>query len=56
MRSANEGINELARKLIRSSSFRTRPVPHRNAQTTFAEAFAMADEVLHSGVSGITDL
>ncbi len=27
-----------------------------NERTTFAEAFAMADEVLHSGVRGITDL
>ena len=24
--------------------------------TTFADAFAMADDVLHSGVRGITDL
>lgn len=27
-----------------------------NEKTTFADAFAMADEVLHSGVRGITDL
>jgi len=27
-----------------------------NERTTFADAFAMADEVLHSGVRGITDL
>jgi len=27
-----------------------------NEQTTFADAFRMADEVLHSGVRGITDL
>ena len=27
-----------------------------NERTTFAEAFAMADEVLHSGVRGVTDL
>src|SRR4029077_786200 len=27
-----------------------------NDRTTFAQAFAMADEVLHSGVRGITDL
>jgi cell division protein FtsZ len=27
-----------------------------NERTTFAEAFSMADEVLHSGVRGITDL
>ena len=27
-----------------------------NENTTFAQAFAMADEVLHSGVRGITDL
>ncbi|MCP1334959.1 cell division protein FtsZ [Futiania mangrovi] len=27
-----------------------------NERTTFAEAFTMADEVLHSGVRGITDL
>jgi cell division protein FtsZ len=27
-----------------------------NEKTTFADAFSMADEVLHSGVAGITDL
>jgi cell division protein FtsZ len=27
-----------------------------NEKTTFADAFAMADEVLHSGVAGVTDL
>ena len=27
-----------------------------NERTTFADAFAMADEVLHSGVRGVTDL
>ena len=27
-----------------------------NEQTTFADAFTMADEVLHSGVRGVTDL
>lgn len=27
-----------------------------NEKTTFAEAFAMADEVLHAGVRGVTDL
>jgi len=27
-----------------------------NERTTFAQAFAMADEVLHSGVRGVTDL
>ena len=27
-----------------------------NEKTTFSEAFAMADEVLHSGVRGVTDL
>ncbi len=27
-----------------------------NAKTTFADAFKMADEVLHSGVRGVTDL
>ena len=27
-----------------------------NERTTFAEAFAMADDVLHSGVRGVTDL
>ena len=57
MRTANEGINELAKEvdtliiIPNQNLFRI-----ANAQTTFAEAFAMADEVLHSGVSGITDL
>ena len=27
-----------------------------NAETTFADAFAMADDVLHAGVRGVTDL
>jgi cell division protein FtsZ len=57
MRSAMEGINELAKEvdtliiIPNQNLFRI-----ANAQTTFAEAFALADEVLHSGVSGITDL
>jgi cell division protein FtsZ len=57
MRSAMAGINELAKEvdtliiIPNQNLFRI-----ANAQTTFAEAFAMADEVLHSGVSGITDL
>lgn len=57
MRAATEGIEELAKEvdtliiIPNQNLFRI-----ANAQTTFAEAFAMADEVLHSGVSGITDL
>jgi len=27
-----------------------------NDRTTFAQAFAMADDVLHAGVRGVTDL
>ena len=56
-RAAQEGIEELAKEvdtliiIPNQNLFRI-----ANAQTTFAEAFAMADEVLHSGVSGITDL
>ena len=57
MRSAKAGIEELAKEvdtliiIPNQNLFRI-----ANAQTTFAEAFAMADEVLHSGVAGITDL
>ena len=57
MRSAVEGINRLAQEvdtliiIPNQNLFRI-----ANAQTTFAEAFALADEVLHSGVAGITDL
>ena len=57
MRAAIAGIEELAREvdtliiIPNQNLFRI-----ANAQTTFAEAFAMADEVLHSGVAGITDL
>ena len=57
MRSAIAGIEELAQEvdtliiIPNQNLFRI-----ANAQTTFAEAFAMADEVLHSCVSGITDL
>jgi cell division protein FtsZ len=32
------------------------PVPVANEKTTFADAFAMADQVLYSGVACITDL
>ena len=31
-------------------------VPPANERTTFYDAFAMADEVLHQGVCGVTDL
>ena len=57
MRAAIAGIEELAKEvdtliiIPNQNLFRI-----ANAQTTFAEAFAMADEVLHSGVAGITDL
>ncbi len=57
MESAITGIEELAEEvdtliiIPNQNLFRI-----ANAQTTFAEAFAMADEVLHSGVAGITDL
>lgn len=54
---ATDGIEELSREvdtliiIPNQNLFRI-----ANAQTTFAEAFGMADEVLYSGVSGITDL
>ena len=57
MKSANAGIEALAEVvdtliiIPNQNLFRI-----ANAQTTFAEAFAMADEVLHSGVASITDL
>ena len=57
MRAAEGGIEELAKEvdtliiIPNQNLFRI-----ANAQTTFAEAFALADEVLHSGVAGITDL
>lgn len=57
MKAAEAGIEELAREvdtliiIPNQNLFRI-----ANAQTTFAEAFALADEVLHSGVAGITDL
>ena len=57
MKSAIAGIDDLAKEvdtliiIPNQNLFRI-----ANAQTTFAEAFAMADEVLHSGVAGITDL
>ncbi len=56
-RLAEEGIKELSQfvdTLIiipNQNLFRI-----ANERTTFAEAFSMADEVLHSGVAGITDL
>ncbi len=57
MRQANAGIEELqgyVDTLIiipNQNLFRL-----ANERTTFADAFAMADEVLHKGVCGITDL
>ncbi|MDE1173447.1 MAG: cell division protein FtsZ [Parvibaculaceae bacterium] len=57
LRIAEEGILELQRYvdtliiIPNQNLFRV-----ANENTTFADAFAMADEVLHSGVAGITDL
>ncbi len=57
MRQAEYGINELQQYvdtlivIPNQNLFRI-----ANERTTFAEAFRLADEVLHSGVRGITDL
>ncbi len=57
MRVAEKGIEELQNYtdalivIPNQNLFRV-----ANDRTTFAQAFAMADEVLHSGVRGITDL
>ncbi len=57
MRLAEAGIEELQKHvdtlivIPNQNLFRI-----ANEKTTFAEAFAMADEVLHCGVRGITDL
>ncbi len=57
MRIAQEGLAELEKYvdtllvIPNQNLFRV-----ANAKTTFAEAFAMADQVLFSGVGGITDL
>ena len=57
MKSAERGIEELQNfvdtliVIPNQNLFRV-----ANERTTFAQAFAMADEVLHSGVRGITDL
>jgi cell division protein FtsZ len=57
MRAAERGISELqafVHTLIvipNQNLFRV-----ANDRTTFAQAFAMADEVLHAGVRGVTDL
>ncbi len=57
MRIAEEGIEELQKYvdtliiIPNQNLFRV-----ANERTTFADAFGMADEVLHSGVAGITDL
>ncbi len=57
MRIAESGIEELQRNvdtlivIPNQNLFRI-----ANAQTTFADAFAMADQVLYSGVACITDL
>jgi cell division protein FtsZ len=57
LRIAEQGIEELQRHvdtlivIPNQNLFRI-----ANEKTTFAEAFALADEVLHCGVRGITDL
>lgn len=57
MRAADEGIAELQKHVDTLII-----IPNQNlflianANTTFKEAFAMADQVLHQGVRGITDL
>ena len=57
MRLAESGINELQQYvdtliiIPNQNLFRI-----ANEQTTFADAFKMADDVLHSGVRGVTDL
>jgi cell division protein FtsZ len=57
MRIAEEGIREFQKYvdtliiIPNQNLFRV-----ANEKTTFADAFAMADDVLHSGVRGITDL
>jgi len=57
MRIAEEGIENLYASVDTMIT-----IPNQNLfriateQTTFSDAFAMADEVLHSGVRGVTDL
>lgn len=57
MRMAEQGLEELQKYvdtlivIPNQNLFRV-----ANEKTTFADAFAMADDVLHSGVRGITDL
>jgi cell division protein FtsZ len=57
MRTADRGIAELQQfvhtliVIPNQNLFRV-----ANDRTTFAQAFAMADEVLHAGVRGVTDL
>jgi len=57
MKLANSGIDELAKQvdtlivIPNQNLFRV-----ANKETTFADAFAMADQVLYSGVACITDL
>ncbi len=57
MRLAEQGLNEL-QKYVDTLIV----IPNQNLfrlateKTTFADAFRMADEVLHSGVRGVTDL
>ena len=54
-RSGHLGVAALRRHPDRDPQ--PEPVPRvANERTTFAEAFALADQVLHSGVRSITDL
>src|SRR3546814_1085075 len=57
MRSAEEGIVELQKHVDTLIIIPNQNLfLNANANTTFKEAFAMADQVLHQGVRGITDL
>lgn len=57
MKTANKGLNELQQfvdtliVIPNQNLFRI-----ANERTTFADAFKMADDVLHAGVRGVTDL
>lgn len=57
MKSADDGISELEQYVDTLIVIPNQNLFHiANKDTTFADAFGMADNVLHSGVRGITDL
>lgn len=57
MKAAESGVKEMQKHVDTLICIPNQNLFHRaNEQTTFAEAFSMVDDILYSGIKGITDL